>query len=807
MDEGETRMKIPISFRLLRLVKLILTLSLVGILNPFPHLLAAESSFEVRGPGLHPLAFTATREIGRDAKGNWHLIYKKRQGPRDGIWMARTTDGKPAGVQRTRAFLSRGQTSRSQSETQWDIAAGKAIKILIKEEGWYRVRQSELVEAGLNSKVNPKKLQLFVDGQEQAIRVTGQNDRRFDSRDYIEFYATGLDTPFTDTRTYYPLEGKGAGKRIKKSKTKGGELLLGSFPFSIRFREIVYYFPSIKNGEVENFFGPGIAPASVQPPGYLEVYIGAPNLDPSSPLDATLEIALQGVLDAPHSIKVLINDADAGYLEFSGQNRQVFEIEFPQSNFVEGANKITLIPQGGEPGVPDVSVVDYIQLTYWHTFTADDDVLKLQADGGKRVTIKGFSSPKIRVIDCTDPLKVREVVGNIKSLDTAYTITFRVPGSGTRTLITFAEDQVKQPVGMVANESSSWHEKMPGYDLVVISYKDFLEALEPLKQQREAQGLSVALLDVEDLYDEFNFGNKSPQAIRDFLVRTMAQWHKAPSFVLLVGDSSFDPRNYFGEGDYDFVPTKILETSNMETASDDWFADLDDDGLPNMAVGRIPVRTPEDIAAVVTKILGYEKALQMDHATMVADKLGLLEFDYEKASQQVEALLPASIVAEEIFRGDFASNEEAKEALIASINEGPLLVNYIGDGSVDMWEKSILTSSDAPSLTNGLQLPFFINMTTLNGFFHDLYNESLAEALLRAANGGAIAVWASSSLTEPEQQVVMNKELINLLFNGEDLTLGEAAAKAKASTEDQDIRRSWILFGDPTTKLKYQPME
>jgi len=111
----------------------------------------------------------------------------------------------------------------------------------------------------------------------------------------------------------------------------------------------------------------------------------------------------------------------------------------------------------------------------------------------------------------------------------------------------------------------------------------------------------------------------------------------------------------------------------METASDDWFADLDDDGLPNMAVGRIPVRTPEDIAAVVTKILGYEKALQMDHATMVADKLGSFDFDYAEASHQVEALLPSSIVAEEIFRGDFASNEEAKEALITSINEGRFL--------------------------------------------------------------------------------------------------------------------------------------
>jgi len=48
----------------------------------------------------------------------------------------------------------------------------------------------------------------------------------------------------------------------------------------------------------------------------------------------------------------------------------------------------------------------------------------------------------------------------------------------------------------------------------------------------------------------------------------------------------------------------------------------------------------------------------------------------------------------------------------------------------------------------------------------------------------------------------MNKQLIRLLFNGEELTIGEATALAKAATTDLDVRRTWILFGDPTTKLK-----
>jgi hypothetical protein len=93
-------------------------------------------------------------------------------------------------------------------------------------------------------------------------------------------------------------------------------------------------------------------------------------------------------------------------------------------------------------------------------------------------------------------------------------------------------------------------------------------------------------------------------------------------------------------------------------------------------------------------------------------------------------------------------------------------------------------------------------MTCLNGFFQTPYVESLAEALLKAENGGAVAVWTSSGLTDPAGQSMMNRGLVRLLFNGEGLTLGEATAQAKATTDDMDVRRSWILFGDPTTRLK-----
>ena len=164
----------------------------------------------------------------------------------------------------------------------------------------------------------------------------------------------------------------------------------------------------------------------------------------------------------------------------------------------------------------------------------------------------------------------------------------------------------------------------------------------------------------------------------------------------------------------------------------------------------------------------------------------------------MEALLPETITAQEIFRSQ-GDDETTRTQIIDSINEGKLLVNYIGHGSVELWRGDVFTSDDVATLTNGARLPFFVAMTCLNGYFHDPFpTDSLAESLLKAEQGGAIAVWASSGLTEPEGQSLMNKKLMPLLFDGKSRTLGEATMKAKTATKDQDVRRTWILFGDPT---------
>ena len=182
-------------------------------------------------------------------------------------------------------------------QRQWSIASQPAVKIDVASSGWYRVMQPDLVAAGLPVPVDPDSLQLFVDGVEQPLRVNGAANGRFGPRDSVEFYATGADTPYTGTRTYWIVSGGAGGQRIPvvDGRTRG---VVGpsSFPSSVEVKPRSIFFGALINGEKENFFGPSIVPG--EPTSQA---IDLPDVIAPAPADAEIEVALQGVTDSRSS--------------------------------------------------------------------------------------------------------------------------------------------------------------------------------------------------------------------------------------------------------------------------------------------------------------------------------------------------------------------------------------------------------------------------------------------------------------------------------------------------------------------------
>lgn len=176
-------------------------------------------------------------------------------------------------------------------------------------------------------------------------------------------------------------------------------------------------------------------------------------------------------------------------------------------------------------------------------------------------------------------------------------------------------------------------------------------------------------------------------------------------------------------------------------------------------------------------------------------------FDFERASADLMPLIPSSLRITRVNRGRL-DEEMARSSLFEALHRKQFLVNYVGHGSANQWRGDLLTNADALELRNE-DLPLSVMMTCLNGFFHDAASDSLAESLMKTERGGAVAVWASSGMTLPTLQATINRELYRLQFSGgPELTLGEAARRAKLSVADGDVRRTWVLLGDPAVKMR-----
>jgi uncharacterized repeat protein (TIGR01451 family) len=704
----------------------------------------------------------------------------------------------PAGFGAAHATVQEAATN-AQYKKQLDLAADAGLRIYVSQEGWYRITRAAMTAAGYDPGSDPKAISVYMLGEEIDTNIDDGGDGKFDANDAIEFYGYPVDTVSTGARTYWLRASKNDGKnsRIDTQKSKGGDPITGSVPFTYQRIERGVFAPLVKNNEDDAFFGTLILSDTGTEP------VTVANLDPSYSGNASLELLIQGGTSMDHRIDVAINGHPLGIATLSNIDEKTFTYTFPQSWLTVGTNNVTLTSLNGDE---DVSAVAKSRLTYQHLLRADSGALNVALPGGRAVTIGGFTTNAVRAVDVTDgrhPIEMQTTVA--ADPQGGYAATFMTVAGSSRTITAFDSSRVLAAGELATSTPSTWSDtngksngaKGPG-DFYIVSNRSFIPAAQSLKAVRDGEGTDTRIVDVDDVYDEFNFGIRSAAAIKSFF-QLASTWKHAPSAFMLLGDASIDPRNYFGTGAFDYVPTKLVPTALLRTASDDWFTDFNGDGIADIPVGRIPVRTPAEAALVIGKITsrGTPSGAWARNALFIADHAP--DFDFATVAKSLAKQLPASISSQTV---DFGTTSSPHSDTIAALNNGSLLATYVGHASVEIWSESVFSSTDAMALTNGTRLPVVAMLNCLNGYFHDIFSESLAEALMKAPNGGAVAVWASSGLTLPDQQALMGGELFRQLFNNQNLTLGQAVARAKVVAADQDIRKSWILFGDPTMKLR-----
>lgn len=670
--------------------------------------------------------------------------------------------------------------------TQRWVAAQPGVKIGVTKEGVYRVSRAELQSAGFDVNASPALWQLYVNGVQQSINVG-------DGGSYIEFYGRGIDTIDANTQIYYLVVGAQNGKRIGKTVSRpiGGQVLSRSFSQSLTTKERVNYTNQVLNGDAENFFGAVISATTI-----TENFI-LPTVDFTAS-SASIDVGIQGLTQSSHQTRVVLNGQDIGAVTGNFLDLATRHYDVPTSLLRSGNNTLQLTALNGSS---DISLFESVKVNYGRQYQASQNQLSFYTNNYRANYIENFSSPNVRVFDVTYPDSPTIVSGlSIEQNGGAYRVL--LPASRGRVMYAVADSAVSQVASIVQNAPSALATATHNADLIVISYKDWITQANDWADYRRSQGIKVEVVNIEDVFDEFNFGVVSALSVRDFLQYAKNNWQTAPGYVLLIGDATYDPKNYTGAGNFNFVPTKLVDTVYGEAASDDALTDFNDDGLAEIAIGRSPARSADEVTKLLNKTKTFEStsAQGFSRGSIFASDLPL-GWDFQATSSKLRDLLPSGTPSLTINR----SETDAKTHLLSELNSGKYFINYAGHGSSGAWNGNFFTKNDASVMTNGNNYSVFTLLTCLNGQFNNpsINFESLAEVLLKAQNGGAAAVWASTGETTPDIQEIMATRFYQQLSLGNITRLGDLANDAKtAINAGRDVRLSWVLLGDPMLKVR-----
>jgi len=572
----------------------------------------------------------------------------------------------------------------------------------------------------------------------------------------------------------------------------------------------------------------------------LLVNSATPTVTRSYPVTLTQPITTEGVAwvtahlyggvtsgaTTAQGVELLWNSATLTTAEWSGNIPYAVATSLPGA-YLQTYNQITLLAARSAISGADSFWVspDWVSIDYPALALAEKDRMLLPTASlpaaPARLIIDGFTSSDLLIYAIDNPGEPQRILGlPIQAGDNGYGLALPIERPGAAYALSTVE-ALRSPASMVIDQPSAWATPDHQADYIAIVHRRFWDAIDPLLAHRQKEGLTVAKVDVQDIYDEFANGRLDPEAIRSFLAYTYHNWNQdnpRPRFVLLVGDGHYDFKGYSGTTLGNFIPPYLIAVDPWlgETAADNRYVSIDgpDDYLPDMSIGRIPAQTPEDVSAVVEKILAYEAAPitaeWRKRAAFVADGTNDPAYNFHAVSNEMAALLPEEYERQHIYYGpDHPDGDAMRAAIRATFDAKAFLVQWFGHASRFRWGSvSMFNIDHVPELAANDSWPITFDYACWSGYFVNLYQDrpALAEALLLTPDRGSVASLAPSGLHVGSALRLLNQGILQAIFvEGVD-RLGPAVDRgryyfADNSTAWHDVIDTSILFGDPALKL------
>ena len=520
---------------------------------------------------------------------------------------------------------------------------------------------------------------------------------------------------------------------------------------------------------------------------------------------AEFDVWLQGASESgkpvDHHVSVSLNGAAIGEARFAGKRPYRIRLSLQASLLRGGPNELSLTSVA-DTGASSLVFLDRFSLAHPQRPSLTSGLFEGTWGESGTATLSGLTGP-VALLDVTPASAAARWLTGFEA--SGGSLRFRAEAD--RVYLAVSQDALLAP-RVATPESSTLRASTNQADYILVAPRAFLAAAEPLVERRRDQGLTARAVALEEIASEFGHGRASAEAIRSFLAHAFHSWSRpSPRYVLLLGDSNYDPRNFSGTSQPSPLPALWTRTSYLWTASDPALAAVNgEDGLPDLAIGRLPATTLEQAEALVGKLVAWEDSRQglLGAAALVADNPDLAG-DFEADVEDIRGSFLGSRETRVLKLSELGSQTRA--SILDALNSGLSYLSYVGHGGAAVWaSENVWNSWDAPSLEAQSLQPLLVTMNCLNGYFVAPAFESLSESLLKVEGRGAIASFSPSGLSLDGPAHQYHRALMAELTSGRHDRLGDAILAAQATYAETGLMPELLgvyhLLGDPATQLQ-----
>lgn len=524
----------------------------------------------------------------------------------------------------------------------------------------------------------------------------------------------------------------------------------------------------------------------------------------SAPAELTLAVrgGSQSARYPDHGLQIRVNGEIVGNATFYGFDDRRFRVSIPAGLLQENGNSLE-VESFLAPDLPfAVEWIDWLQLRYSRDTVAQNDQLNLLADGEGAVRVEGFTSSNIQAwlvagSGIKRVLDVEPFQGG-----PGFSAVIPTGFSANQRLFAFVPSSLPEIGVLRPLHGQSVRTFRAGAEYVVVTHPALLEAARELAAYREAQGLSVAVFSVTDLYDAFTGGREDAQALSDFVEDAERRWEVLPGYLVLIGDGSLDVENAGGTND-NLIPVRMVETDAGFFGSDTSLGDLGSRAGLEVAVGRIPAHSAAEVYEFIDKVRAFESAadtVEAESALLLADNPDDAG-DFSLSLSEAVASLGGALNVESVQLAP-QDVENAREEVLSAIESGTRFLYYIGHGGLlGLAGENLLTRDDVGSLANAESPMVLLAATCLVGRFGVPGIRTFSEALLLDGPDGAAAVFASSALETNLRATLLSRVFSEQLASRQHKRLGASLRDASQLARGLGLSKRSLylhtLLGDP----------